>query len=276
MPAIIIFGFSIALMSGLSQIPQLVTGKVPNFDLRVGTYLIMRYDMAGILFHAPRADASLIKAAGFDHDRLMQVVKETYTGERTDYYDRRLEETYDLNVIYTTGVNGGVPAFDDYFRHMKEIWVDLVIHQPKAYLAHRLESFAWLLGLRDESKCIPVFVGVPDGMGISAALGLNPPPTSRDSYVYGLFTSLRDTIFYQHWVYLAWTLALLAFVGLTYRPGDEAILGLGLSALVMTFSFLVLGLACDFRYLYMPMVVSLVMPVMIAGRRARPAAPASS
>jgi ABC-type sulfate transport system permease subunit len=52
----------------------------------------------------------------------------------------------------------------------------------------------------------------------------------------------------------------------TYRKGDEAIIGMGLSAYVMTMSFAVIGLACDFRYLYFPMVASLVIPIMMAGR----------
>jgi hypothetical protein len=81
-----------------------------------------------------------------------------------------------------------------------------------------------------------------------------------------LLRGLLTTPVYAHWVYLLLLVGELMALFATYRRGDEAIIGMGLSAYAMVMSFALIGLACDFRYLYFPMVASLVIPVMMAGR----------
>ena len=87
-----------------------------------------------------------------------------------------------------------------------------------------------------------------------AALGLDDPVTQRDTVILETLFPLTHTLIYRHWVYMLLNCGILLFCALRFRPGDEAILGLSATAILITISFLPIGLACDFRYLYLPMI----------------------
>jgi hypothetical protein len=249
---------------GLSSLPAYATGKQPDKDYRVGLYVVMRYDIVGILHFAPDLNMDLFEAGGWDISNLQMLARDHYTGERTDYIDAHLGD----NPKRPSSLPPDVPFdLDVRFQSLAKSWINAIHQKPGAYLAHRMESFAWLLGLRDEGKCTPIYVGVPnEPVATREALGIEVPRDLRNSKEFYLLRSLLNTPIYSHWVYLLLLVGELMVLLVTYRKGDEAIIGMGLSAYVMTMSFAVIGLACDFRYLYFPMVASLVIPIMMAGR----------
>jgi hypothetical protein len=258
------FLWSMLVWIGLSGLPAYVTGQQPDKDYRVGLYVVMRYDIVGILHFAPDLNTGKLEEGGWDVSNLQTLARDYYSGERTDYVDARLGD----NPTRPRGLAADIP-FDlkHRFSSLVSIWLDAVAQRPRAYIQHRLESFAWLLGLRDETKCIPVYVGVPnEPVTTRENLGIEVPRDLRNAKLFGLLGNLTQSPIYAHWTYMLLIVAEMMVLMATYRKGDEAIIGLGLSAYVMTMSFIVIGLACDFRYLYFPMVASLAIPIMMAGR----------
>jgi hypothetical protein len=242
--------FLALVMQLVSNVPQWVTGHRSAIDQRTGIYIVMRYDVAGILFRVPDMDRTELERGGYDVDALTSTVEQYYSGERTDFFDAHLGDN-------PRAANFAVPiqSFSDLFDSMVRIWARAVMQYPKAYLSHRFESFSWLIGLRDESKCIPVIVGRTEGPpDMRAALGLDDPVTQRDTVILETLFPLTHTFIYRHWVYMLLNCGILLFCALRFRPGDEAILGLSATAILITISFLPIGLACDFRYLYLPMI----------------------
>ena len=250
--------------TGLSSLPAYMTGEQPDKDYRVGLYVVMRYDIVGILHFAPDLNMDRFEAGGWDISNLQMVARDYYTGERTDYIDAHLGE----NPKRPSSLPADVPFnLDVRFPSLAKSWINAIRQKPGAYLAHRMESFAWLLGLRDEGKCTPAYVGVSnEPVASREALGIEVPRDLRNAKEYALLRSLLETPIYSHWVYLLLLVVELMILLGTYRKGDEAIIGMALSAYVMTMSFAIIGLACDFRYLYFPMMASLVIPIMMAGR----------
>jgi hypothetical protein len=250
--------------TGFSSLPAYVTGHQPEKDYRVGLYVVMRYDIVGMLHFGPDLNTDRLVAEGWDVENLKMLSRDYYTGERTDYIDAHLGD----NPKRPPALPDDVPfGLDVQFKALVKTWFDAIRQNPRAYLAHRMESFAWLLGLRDEGKCIPVYVGVPnEPVATREALGIEVPRDLKNAKVYHLLRGLLTTPVYAHWVYLLLLVGELMALFATYRRGDEAIIGMGLSAYAMVMSFALIGLACDFRYLYFPMVASLVIPVMMAGR----------
>ena len=112
-----------------------------------------------------------------------------------------------------------------------------------------------------------MITGRVEGVPASRAyLGLNDKLTARDAKFAALLKPLVKTPIYSHWLYLLLNCGILVYSMLRYQRGDEVILGLSATAVIMTISFLPIGLACDFRYLYFPMVACPISLLMIATR----------
>ncbi len=255
--------FIFAVLTLLSFIPVWVTGKMPGVDYRTPLYLVMRYDVAGILYRAPDIDPAEFKRSIYDMDEFIGTAQKYYTGERTDYFDKKFDE----NPRAINFDPSRPHEFSDLFGYMRNIWLDAIRQRPIAYLSHRWDSFAWLLGLRDESKCIPVLTGRVEGVpAMRAYLGLNDKLKMRDAKIDAFLKPLVKTPIYSHWLYLLLNCGILIYSISRYQIGDEALLGLSATAVIMTMSFLPIGLACDFRYLYFPMVACPISLLMMTTR----------
>ena len=130
-------------------------------------------------------------------------------------------------------------------------WRELVLGRPDLYLKVRLTAFASVFLTPQIDECVPVFVGVS---GPQPWMGWLHIPEREDATdhllrVYG--EALVHTPLFSH---LAFALAALAALALLLRrrePADIAMAGLLAAALLFTASFLVLSIACDYRYLYL-------------------------
>ena len=129
-------------------------------------------------------------------------------------------------------------------------WRDAVLGRPLLYLATRWTVFAWVAGTPDREACHLLYTGVDGPPALLASLGLKPVWRPQDQLHndYGLL--LRDTPLFSHLAFGALALALLVFLLWRRQGSDLMAAGLLAAALAFSASFFVVGLACDYRYLY--------------------------
>ncbi len=147
-------------------------------------------------------------------------------------------------------------------------WLSLVIQSPLTYLAHRAAVFSWMLGRHDPTKCAPYIDLVSsDPPGVAERYGLKPgfhPIASR-------FTRTMSSDTFRPWLFLAGgALAIVALLLWRLRQSRQldrrdsaaasrdVIPALYLAGLLYALVHFNVGIACDFRYLYFPVVASII------------------
>jgi len=125
-----------------------------------------------------------------------------------------------------------------------------------------------------------------DGKSLIRILDFSRPPSysyvgptvfgqPQNRFVTDLGERLSQTLLFRPWVYLV-AIALWTLVAWRRQhPNRVFVYVLTTSALLYTLPFAVVGVSADFRYLWWPVLVSLVQPVVLAGRR-RSVAPDAS
>lgn len=226
-------------------------------DLAVGARIIRTYDLVGIQARTG-AEGPLARAGA--PAAVLAAIPHAYGGDRVD----RISAD---------------PAIGGYFKtldgaRIEAMWWDAVRAHPVAYARHRLSAFAWLLGLRDPRRCLPVLVGVdgiPEFLAESRLRAENEP---RDDWLYDKYKRLFDTPLWQHWSYVL-LLGLAAVAAWRRGPQTRRLLlpwvaGLGL----FVAAFLPTSIACDFRYLYLvpPTLTALLLALLVPRQDAEPAA----
>ena len=129
-------------------------------------------------------------------------------------------------------------------------WQDLVTRDPGLYLKLRLGAFRWVFATPVIDRCLPVHLGVSGPVKYMRELRLPERHDARDQRLFNYVTWFMDTPAMSHLAYAAVALVLgLVFI-IRRGPGDIPMAGLMLSALAFAASFLVISIACDYRYLY--------------------------
>jgi len=129
-------------------------------------------------------------------------------------------------------------------------WLNLVIKDFPAYAAHRLEVFRQAFLTPDLLACLPVTTGVQGPEAVLEELGMPSRQDRRDHELYNYATWFFDTPVLSHLTYALLSLGVMAALVLRGRPSDWVMAGLQAGALAFAGSFLVIALACDYRYLY--------------------------
>lgn len=220
-------------------------------DLTVGARIIRAYDLVGIQAHAGTG-GPLVRAGA--PAEVLAAIPRAYGGDRVD----RISADPAISVYFQT--------LDDV--QIKTMWWDALRRHPAAYAEHRISAFAWLLGLREPRRCLPVLVGVdgiPEFLAESRLRAENEP---RDDWLYDKYKRLFDTPLWQHWFYVL-LLGVAAVAAWRQGPHSRRVLlpwtiGLGL----FVAAFLPTSIACDFRYLYLlqPCLVALLLALLVPRR----------
>jgi hypothetical protein len=129
-------------------------------------------------------------------------------------------------------------------------WRELVLHHPGLYMAQRLPVFWQVLATPDIRACHPMFFGVDGPVDVLKRLGLARRWTMRDGMMARYGTALLDTPLFSHLAFAALAVFLLIILLRRGDSADIAIAGLLAGALFFAFTFLVVSVACDYRYLY--------------------------
>jgi hypothetical protein len=210
----------------------------PNLDaVTFGLRYLIEFDIAGILAHRGQLPAQTPTEVADD----LRAQSLTYSRYRVD----------------TLGPAFHYWTLDD--RAALALWRDVVAANPGPYLRHRAELFTALLGLADMSQCLPLHSGISGpvvhpavGRDLNAALGLAPGSTHAVQAVVDYGIPLTRTPLFVHAVYVA-VLAVVAAV--LVRRREFVPVTLAACAVLLLGSYLVLGIACDFRYAY-PLTVT--------------------
>ncbi len=128
-------------------------------------------------------------------------------------------------------------------------WQGLVLGHPLLYLRTRLSVFASVLRTPDSLVCHFAPVGVDGPPALLARLGLTARIRPRDQALADYARALFATPVYSH---LAWAALALLLLVLLIRRGaadDLAVAGLLAAALLFTVTFVIISIACDYRYL---------------------------
>jgi hypothetical protein len=179
------------------------------------------------------------------------------------------------------------PASDSALARMETpelltLWRRSIMNSPRAYLSHR-SAYFWALLWKSgtESRCTPVFTGVvpavyvpPLGRDIMPELGLQARSNLRDRRLAFWHSRLMETRLFNH-VFSMLVLCASAIL-LWRRGGATALVVFAASAVVFTLAYGVIGISCEFRYIYiLPVAATLLLFTLTlfsseAGERGQP------
>lgn len=161
----------------------------------------------------------------------------------------------------------GLPAFDGWTRGrpppIDAQWRDVVLHQPDLWLRQRLSVFGWMIAPPDLARCTPDFTGIDGDKAMLATLRIKPGWRPQDLAMARYAAAFHVTPLYSHWVFALAAAALAILFLRSDRSEDVAYGAMLLAALGFAGSFLLIGVACDYRYLY-----ALDLAVLVSGFRA--------
>lgn len=211
--------------------------------------LLMLYDIAGLIKHRPGVSLPIFEQAGIPVAAFKAMVLANYTPQRID--------TMDWFSI--------LPATSDFFSLIPQQWRQSILASPGAYLSHRLDVFSWQLGSFDHTKCAPVYVGIEtSGQELLRSLQLSQTSSRYSGQLWGYASQLFDSpVFTGAWYLLTQfaCVAILCYQGLKQH---KTAIGLGIAAILFTLSYLLVGIACDLRYIYFMIVSSMFCAVYTA------------
>lgn len=207
----------------------------------VGFRSVFMFDIAGI---ESRVDIGPVRALGLDTGG-DEALRQVYSPDRID------------SLPQATGFDAIVAPMP--VAELRQLWWTAVTRHPRAYVEHRVAVFQRMLGLGDGGVCLPVHLGVAGPPEQLAALGLVEAIDGRDARVYAQLQPLFGTpVFSQAWV-LAILFAVALRVAFLPRRSRIAMGVLALATLGYYASFMMVGIACDFRYLFAGLVMTLLL-----------------
>ncbi len=201
--------------------------------------VLQGYDVIGAVAHDTHMDLTALTvppngSPGLD-GRVRAAARKFYSPTRVDTLAR--------DPGLTEALADAAPAVSAQWRWM-------LGHDLKPYLQHRLAVFGWTLFTPDLNRCLPVFTGIAGRPDLIAALGLTGGARLQDAALWRYAAAFFHTPVFSHAAYCL--VALVAAVVLlgSRRAGDAAMGFMLLGALAFTASFLIVSVACDYRYLY--------------------------
>lgn len=239
--AAIWLGTTLAIMLAAEGALMRDAKSVSGLDTQGAVYQLTTFDLAGIRAHGGQIRMPRLSAAGVESQQLNSLL-ELYHPDRVDHLGAHSRNP--LAVI------------DEPTRALLPDWCRSVLTNPQAYIAHRWEHFLWLLGLRDPKRCLPYQFGMPalpEGFPNLSLPSHGPERLARLKAVSRYTLPLFRPAIYS-------SAAALALVVLWMRRphGWQGVAMLQLAGLAYTGSYLLIGIACDFRYAYFVVPVALI------------------
>jgi hypothetical protein len=208
---------------------------VPKKD--VGVRLVQHYDIVHAVAQDPRRPMPVLEAADA---RRMRIIRR----DSPRIFSPSRVDTLDLAPRLG-------PALWDYTpEQISAQWRQLILEDPLGYLGRRLSIFNWVLRTPQIDQCLPVHVGVAGPEAAMRTLQLQPGIEPQDSQLANYASWWLDTPAFSHFVWALIAVAVSAYLLVRREGADVAMAGLLLSGLAFAGSFLIISLACDYRYLY--------------------------
>jgi hypothetical protein len=226
-------GISGQAMTALSVPPH----GPPEPGVKTGLRIVQNYDLIGAVAMDPHYRLEIMAAADpVDTAMILQRAPLQYSGRRVDFIDRDL-------------------ALSDALWKVPEAasgrqWFDLIFKHPGLYLKVRWEDFRWLVAPPVIDWCLPVYVGVDAPADKMGPLKLARRYVQSDIELSNYSSWFLGTPVYSHLFYGAVSLVLAGLFLWRRQPADVALAALQLSGVAFMSSFLIISIACDYRYLY--------------------------
>jgi hypothetical protein len=201
-----------------------------------GLRIIQHFDIVGVLARDPQAPLEPLESSSPKAAAALRDATAFYSAERID----TLDQAKGMGDYVWGAPEGVVPA----------TWANLVIHEFPDYASHRLGVFRQIFLTPNVQACLPVSTGVQGPESVLSELGLPARQDRRDSQLFNYATRFFGTPVLSHLPYGLISLAAMVVLVLRGRPSDFVMAGLQAGALAFAGSFLVIALACDYRYLY--------------------------
>ena len=129
-------------------------------------------------------------------------------------------------------------------------WAHVAKTEFPDYAAHRLAVFRQVFLTPDILACLPATTGVQGPDAVLQELEVPARQDRRDRELYNYATWFFGTPVLSHLSFALLSLGVMVALVLRGRPSDWVLAGLQAGALAFASSFLVIALACDYRYLY--------------------------
>ena len=209
----------------------------PGRSRAIGPELLAHYDVGAAIVENPQRPLPHLQA-----DRPLSLV--VLRRELPGVWSPQRIDTLD----WTPSVRRSLWRFKP--ESWKAEWRAMVLGDPVGYLRRRLEVFRWVFLTPNLPACAPMHLGVSGLPKIEKELGLIDGPTLQDGQLYAYASRWYATPFYSHLTYALLAAAVAVFLLIRRAAGDVAIAGLMVAALGFTATFLLVSIACDYRYLY--------------------------
>jgi hypothetical protein len=128
-------------------------------------------------------------------------------------------------------------------------WRSLVLNHPLLYLRTRWADFAAVVITPDVIACHLAVAGVSGPPALLKRLGLTAGIRPQDQALAGYARLFFATPVFFHLAWGALALVLLVILIRRGQPADLAMAGLLSSAFLFTLTFVIISIACDYRYL---------------------------
>jgi hypothetical protein len=214
-----------------------VRGATQAGDFGRGLRVLQQYDIVGVAAHDPKARLDLIETAS---PATAAAIRSR--GVR-DYSPQRVDTLTD-DPVFARALTQMPDEVAD------AQWREMVLHQPLAYLRQRFEVYRWLIAPPDIDRCLPYTIGVDGPPEKMAALNLPHGWEPQDMAMSAYTLRFVHTPVFSHLSYAAVAAAVAGLLLLRRDPVDMVVVALMLAGLAFAASFLVMSLACDYRYLY--------------------------
>ncbi len=228
-PAVV--GLIVAAAAMLAISAALARHAVDEGGAEAQFHMLQTYDLVGAVAHDPKLPLDDLSP------ELATLIRDTaktaYTAERND------------DLLGNAFNRTTAAAADD----IEAQWYDVILHHPWPWLRHRLAVFGWIVG-STPSVCYAETTGVDGPRPQLKALGIAPGQSRRDRAMEAYAGVFHRTPVYSHLFYGALAVVLMAAM-FRSRERRDTVFGFMLAgALLFVLSFLAIGVACDYRYLY--------------------------
>lgn len=213
--------------------------------------LLATYDLAGALHDDPALQLPILHKDAPVLERLMRGdAQRLYTPERND----TLARSSALQSALLTTDEEVIPAQ----------WRAFMLSDPLLYLRVRWDAFRWVFFTPDRTACRAAFAGVTGPPSVLGALGLPPRFDGRDRALTAYGSAFSGTPLFSHAFFAALGIGCLAFLLKRRSDADLAFAALLSASFAFVLSFFVIAIACDYRYLYLLDVASIMVVAYLA------------
>jgi hypothetical protein len=228
---------AVVLVSHAMNLATQPDGPGSGDGMAEGLRVLESYDIVGAAARDPAAPLPAIAAARPGAAQAIRKLSARYySPQRVDFIDAQ-PELHDALA--------SIPA-----AALRRDWLGLMVRRPGLYLRARLAAFAWVFATPRIDRCLPVALGVQGPPEALYPLGLDARWSKADDRLLRYDKAFQRTPVHSHPAYALLALAVAILLLRRREPADVVVAAAMAAALAFAASFLLISIACDYRYLY--------------------------